>query len=87
VWLGFFSYKHVEYSHELWWQFEFSGDAPRFLRATVGAVGVALLFAVARLLRPATPEPAAPTGEELARTREIVGRSPRTYANLALLGD
>jgi phosphatidylglycerol lysyltransferase len=87
VWLGFFSYKHVEYSHELWWQFEFSGDAPRFLRATVGAMGVALLFAVARLLRPATPEPAVPTGEELAKARGIVGRSPRTYANLALLGD
>ena len=87
VWLGFFSYKHVEYSNELWWQFAFSGDAPRFLRATVGALGVALLFAVARLLRPATPQPAAPTGAELEKARGIVGRSPRTYANLALLGD
>jgi lysylphosphatidylglycerol synthetase-like protein (DUF2156 family) len=37
VWLGLFSYKHVEYSGELWWRFTFSGDAPRFLRATVGA--------------------------------------------------
>lgn len=87
LWLGFFSYKHVEYSHELWWQFAFSGDAPRFLRATVGALGVALLFAVARLLRPAPPEPSTATGAELEKVRAIVARSPRTYANLALLGD
>ncbi len=87
VWLGFFSYKHVEYSNDLWWKFAFSGDAPRFLRATVGALGVALLFAVARLLRPAPPQAARPGGGELAVVRTIVERSPRTQANLALLGD
>ncbi|HEX5338055.1 MAG TPA: lysylphosphatidylglycerol synthase domain-containing protein, partial [Gallionella sp.] len=32
TWLGFFSYKHVEYSSELWWQFALHGDASRFLR-------------------------------------------------------
>ena len=36
MWLGFFSYKHLEYSSELWWQFTLNGDAPRFLRATLG---------------------------------------------------
>ncbi len=87
VWLGFFSYKHVEYSNDLWWRFAFSGDAPRFLRATVGALGVALLFAVARLLRPARPGAANVGGDDLARVRAIVERSPRTQANLALLGD
>ena len=87
VWLGFFSYKHVEYSNDLWWKFAFSGDAPRFLRATVGALGVALLFAVARLLRPAPPAAASVGGDDLARVRAIVERSPRTQANLALLGD
>ena len=87
VWLGLFSYKHVEYSHELWWHFAFSGDAPRFLRATVGALGVVLLFAVAHLLRPATPEPATATGANLETARAIVAGFPRTYANLALLGD
>ncbi|HQU33534.1 MAG: hypothetical protein B7Z68_03620 [Acidobacteria bacterium 21-70-11] len=87
VWLGFFSFKHVEYSNDLWWKFAFSGDAPRFLRATVGALGVALLFAVARLLRPAPPAAASVGGDDLARVRAIVERSPRTQANLALLGD
>ncbi len=88
IWLGFFSYKHVEYSGELWWRFAFrGGDAPRFLRATVGALGVALLFAVARLLRPAPPEPATATEGDLERVRAITAGSPRTFANLALLGD
>ena len=25
VWLGLFAFKHVAYSHELWWQFEVTG--------------------------------------------------------------
>src|SRR5512142_2718770 len=33
VWLGMFSYKHVEYSGDLWWRFAVRADAPRFLRA------------------------------------------------------
>ena len=37
VWLGFFAFKHVEYSHELWWQFELGQEASRFLRSSVGA--------------------------------------------------
>ena len=37
VWLGLFAFKHVEYSSELWWQFELHGEASRFLRASVGA--------------------------------------------------
>ena len=27
VWLGLFSFKHVEYSHDLWWRFELEQDA------------------------------------------------------------
>ena len=28
TWLGFFCYRHVEYTHDLWWQFLAEGDAP-----------------------------------------------------------
>lgn len=87
IWLGFFSYKHVEYSSELFWRFALRGDAPRFLRASVGAVGLVMLVAASRLLRPAPPEPTLATPAELARAREIIARSPDTSANLALLGD
>ncbi len=87
VWLGFFSYKHVEYSNDLWWRFTVRGDAPRFLRATVGAAGGLLLFGLARLLRhaPADPDPPAPA--DLERAAAVVHTAPNTEANLALLGD
>ena len=52
IWLGFFAFKHVDYSRQLWWQFELQGDASRFLRASVGAAIVLLLFGFARLIRP-----------------------------------
>lgn len=87
LWLTLFCYKHVPYSHELWWQFTFSGDAPRSLRAATGAFGVAFLVAFAQLLRPAAPLPMKPNKEELERVREIISRSRLSAANLALLGD
>ncbi len=85
-WLGIFSFKHVEYSGDLWWQFALRADAPRSLRATVGALIAALAFALARLLRPARPLRTAAPGDP-AQVEGIVARSPSTMANLALLGD
>lgn len=87
VWLGLFAYKHVDYSQELWWRFTFTADAPRFLRATVGTAIVVLIFATAKLLRPASPEPLAPGPEILAAAAEIVTASPHSNGYLALLGD
>jgi phosphatidylglycerol lysyltransferase len=87
LWLGFFSYQHIEYSHELWWRFALSGEASRSLRAAVGAIAAVLFFSLARLLRPAHAKPALPTLSDLNRVRPLVERSRRTSANLALLGD
>ena len=87
AWLGFFSYKHVEYSRELWWHFQFRADAPRFLRASVGVVGTLLLFSIGRLLRPAAPEPNLPTAADIERAAAIVDTVPSPSAHLALLGD
>jgi len=87
AWLGFFSYKHLEYSSDLWWRFEFQGDAPRFLRAIVGAVAVVVIFMISRLLSPARPKAAMATQEDIQNAARIVPASPQTYANLALLGD
>jgi len=87
VWLGMFSHKHVEYSHELWWRFALSGDAPRFLRATVGALGAVLIFATARLLRSAPSEPVLPSPTHLDKARDVIARTRTTSANLVLLGD
>jgi len=87
IWLGLFAYKHVDYSHDLWWHFTLFGNAPRFLRATVGTLVLALGLAVGRLLRPAVPEPEEPAAEDLERAATIAARSPRTSSYLALLGD
>jgi phosphatidylglycerol lysyltransferase len=87
AWLGFFSYKHVEYSRDLWWHFSFRADAPRFLRASVGVVGVLLLFAIQRLLRPAPEEPDPPSIEDVERASVVLKGESNSQANVALLGD
>jgi phosphatidylglycerol lysyltransferase len=87
VWLGLFAYQQRAYSTSLWWKFTLFGNAPRFLRATVGVLGVAIAVAFERLMRPARPEPTVPTPEDLSRAAAIAARSRRTYAYLALLGD
>ena len=87
LWLGLFSYKHEEYGDRLWWQFAFSGAAPRFLRASAGAAMVLLAYAVARLMRPAVHRPAAATAAEMATVTQVVKNSTSAAANLALLGD
>jgi len=87
VWLGFYSYRHIEYADSLWWRFAFSGDASRFLRATVGVVVCGLFFAAARLLRPAAPQPTESGRQELEKAYSIGRNSVEVSANLALLGD
>lgn len=87
VWIGLFSYKHVEYTQDLWWHFSFRGDAPRFLRATAGAVTVLLVVAIAYFLRPSRPKAVTLPDQDLEDAARIVEQSPATCANLALLGD
>jgi len=87
IWLGFFAFKHVEYSNELWWQFELGGEASRFLRASVGAAVIVLVFGFARLVRPAPHDVVTPGEEELEAARRVIARQSATQPNLALLGD
>lgn len=87
IWLGIFSYKHVDYSGELWWQFTREGDAPRFLRAAVGSVVLTLALTLARLLRPAPATTQVPGDDDLAAARLIIDRAPQSLSQLALLGD
>ena len=87
VWLGLFAYKHIEYSNELWWQFALRGDAPRFLRATVGLFAMLGVVGVRRLFTPAPPAPSLPDRAALDRAAAIVATSPVATAHLALTGD
>jgi len=86
-WLALFSHRHAEFSGELWWQFALHGDAPRALRASVGAAGGVLLVGLLRLFRFSAPRPHAATAVDLDRAAQIVSDWPKASANLALLGD
>ncbi len=87
VWIGMFSYKHVEYSHDLWWHWALYGDASRSMRAALGAAVLTGLFGLARLLQPAPVSPGLPGTEELEQAGGIVAGSGDTRACLALLRD
>jgi phosphatidylglycerol lysyltransferase len=88
MWLGFYAYRHVEYADSLWWQFTFSGNTARFLRATLGTVVLGLFFSLAHLMRPNAPLPRFPENDEIVTVIEpLVRKSKDTTANLALLGD
>lgn len=88
TWLVFFSFKHVEYSNNLWWEFSFHhGGAPRALRALVGATAVVMLVALANLIRPARPRRAYPAEADLARAMPLLKHFESAQAHLALVGD
>ena len=87
VWLGLFAFKHVNYSRELWWQFELQGDASRFLRASVGAAIVLLLFGFSRLIGYAPHEAPAPTEADLQDAEKAIAAQTSTFPNLAFLKD
>lgn len=84
--IGFLAFRHVEYQSDLWWQFAWDGDAPRFLRATLALTIVAGAIAIDALIhRPQAP----PAGRAHipAAVREILKMVPSTTPNVALLGD
>jgi phosphatidylglycerol lysyltransferase len=87
IWLGIFTYKHIEYRNELWWQFAIHDNAPRFYRASAAAISVLLIFAVIKMLR-GSVYPRETTFETSADdVSRIVSQSNRTVSQLALLGD
>ena len=87
TWLGFFSYKDVEYSNELWWQFSLNGDASRFLRSLV-AISVLLCgFGFFRLLTRTNPALELPDDSMLEKAAAIAFQCNETLPHLALLGD
>lgn len=86
-WLILFSYKHVEYSNDLWWEFTFVHNAPRAMRAGVLVAIVAAGYGLHRLLRPMRMQPDLPTPAEQNQAFQLVQKYGRTQGYLALLGD
>jgi phosphatidylglycerol lysyltransferase len=87
VWIGILSYRHVEYSDQLWWTFALHGNAPRMLRASLAVIVLGSAYVLLNLLRPARPEPAVAGVEDLLRARTLIASTDATLANAALTGD
>ncbi|WP_314445223.1 bifunctional lysylphosphatidylglycerol flippase/synthetase MprF, partial [Massilia timonae] len=87
LWIGVFAYRHVDYSNELWWQVALHDDAPRFLRASLGAAVVLFAFGISRLLRPPPHFTEPPSGAALADAERIVRAQGDTLPFLAWLRD
>jgi phosphatidylglycerol lysyltransferase len=87
VYLGFFSYKHVEYSSELWWQFALHGDASRFLRSLLAILVLVTAFTGYRLLTRPALTLTLPGPGDLDRAQHIVRQASVTDGYLALTGD
>lgn len=82
-----FVYRDTDYAHELWWQFEFSEEAPRGLRALLGLAIAASALALSSLLRPAHFRTEGPTAEELQQAVAITMGQDVADANLVRMGD
>ena len=86
VWLGAFAYEHVEYQRNLWWEFSLMGNAPRYLRATVAALGFAVIVGLIKLLRPNRPDIGV-TEDDMNMAEQVIPTSDQVLSNLAYLGD
>ena len=87
IWLGFFAYRHVEYSSDLWWRFAFRQEASRFLRASLGVTVALLVYGVSRLLRTAPPELPEPTDADIEAADRVIATQQLTYPLLVHLRD
>lgn len=88
LWLGLFSYKHVDYQNTLWWQFSYQAEASRFLRGFFIGICVISLLLIHRLFSSPSVKMDFPSEAELDEAQKLVHASSReTNNHLALLGD
>jgi len=85
--IGEFRYRHIPYRGELWWQFALHANAPRFLRATVGAIALVGVFGLRQLLKPSRRVGVLPSREEMDRAGAVVREHGEARGNVTLLGD
>jgi len=90
LWLGFFAYRDVAYSDELWWRFLTDRQASGFLRAGLVLAILTLVVAGRSLLSSPGAHSHGPAGvEERARARSALMQADEATpeAWLAMLGD
>lgn len=84
--IGFLGYRDIAFRSDLWWNFAWHGDAPRFLRATFAlSVAVAALALDGLVNRPLTAR--ARPGTIPQAVRALLADCPQSARQVALLGD
>ncbi|CDX11833.1 OXACILLIN RESISTANCE-ASSOCIATED PROTEIN FMTC [Mesorhizobium plurifarium] len=84
----FVAFRNADYTaRDLWWQFEFDAQAPRALRALLGAAVLAVAVGLWQLLRP--PKGLAPRPDLIAvgRAARVLRVQDKSQGMLALMGD
>ncbi|MBI5592484.1 MAG: bifunctional lysylphosphatidylglycerol flippase/synthetase MprF [Deltaproteobacteria bacterium] len=88
TWLGFFAYRNIQYANELWWQFSYKADAPRFLRALLLSAVLTTGYALYYLLTVARPRTLKkPNSGELDEATALISNATDPRGFLALIGD
>ncbi len=87
IFLGFYSFRNVKYSDELWWQFTLNNGAPMFLRASLVSVIIFIVFLMLRMFRPVIQIDKIKSIDVKNELKEIMKFSSATNSNLALLDD
>ncbi len=85
--IGLAVYRGVPYDNSLWWEFSYHQDAPRFLRATLGAAIIAAAIAAYQLLHRAAPISRIVSRLDLQHADAINQSSPQITSELAFTGD
>lgn len=90
AWLGFFAYRDVPYTDDLWWTFLRDADAARFLRAEAALALLTLLLGIGVLFsRPPARWRGRASDQDIAQAAAILetAEDAPTKAALVLVGD
>lgn len=87
IWIGFLSYRHVDYAADLWWTFAFNADAPRMLRASLVVASLAAGYLLLNLLAPARAAEQQAEPADIERARVALAQTSTTLGNAVLTGD
>jgi phosphatidylglycerol lysyltransferase len=85
--IGLAVYRGVPYDNSLWWEFSYHQNAPRFLRATLGAAIIAMVIAAYQLLYRTAPTGRTVPRLDLQRAEDVSEASQQITSELALTGD
>jgi phosphatidylglycerol lysyltransferase len=85
--LGLFAFRHLDYTHALWWWFDLYGDMSRFLRAAAAMTAMLAALALVRLVRRPRPAMVLPADADREEAFDLARRTSTPGGPLVLLGD